>query len=399
MKLHKGDLFWDETRSDAPYERLNSDLTTDVLIIGGGMSGAMIANALTEDGREVVVIDKGIPGYGSTDGNTGIIQYNSDKSLDLMIRDFGEKRAVDFYRISLEAMKELGRIAKEFPDVGYKETHSLFLASRRHDINAMKKNFDALAAHGFPADWIDRQQLQDDFGIEAHAAIRTASDAELNPFKMVQALHTQTMKNGNQVYCETEGMEILENKDHFVITTSRGHKIRANYLILATGYAKGVVPEVEPYTQRNTTFSLVTHKIDSIWNHGDMIWDSADPYVYFRQTEDGRLIAGGLDETGTRFSSERRIAKQAKKILKKMKEYYPPLEVSVDKCWQSVFAVSNDGIPFIDRDASHPNRYFALGYGGNGTCYSVIASMFIREYLKGKVHPQAYTTAMRNRKK
>ena len=107
MKLHLGDLFWEETRTDADYLELNEDISTDILVIGGGMSGAAVSHKLTEAGFDVVVVDKGVPGYGSSDGNTGIIQYNSDKSLYEMINDCGEKHAVDFYKLSILCMDEL----------------------------------------------------------------------------------------------------------------------------------------------------------------------------------------------------------------------------------------------------------------------------------------------------
>ena len=399
MELHKGDLFWEETRSETRYMQLNRDIEAEVLIIGGGMTGALIAHALVEDGHDVAVIDKRSPGYGSSNGNTGIIQYNSDKSLDLMIDDFGKARAVDFYRISLEAMQELGRIAGKLGDVGYKSTTSLFLAASEKDLPAMRRNYEALNLYDFPAEWIDKETLKTDYRLEAEAAILTSGDAELNPFKMVQCLHEHTLENGGRVYAETESKKIKEDKDGFLITTEKNHTIRSKVLILATGYEKGVVSDVEPYTERDTTYSLVTGKVDDFWGNSEMIWDSAEPYVYFRRTEDDRIIAGGFDEKGTRFSSERKIKKTTDDIMDRMKAYFPDLKAEPEHRWQSVFAVSRDGIPFIDRDRKNPDKYFALGYGGNGTCYSVIASMFIREYLKGNTHPKAYTTAMVDRKK
>ena len=398
MKLHSGNLFWDDTIKNAEYLELQGDNDCDVTVIGGGMSGALISHALIEEGLKVVVLDKRTPGYGSSDGNTGIIQYNSDKSLDIMIEDFGEQWAVDFYRFSLLAMAELGRIARSLDlDVGYEDTQSLFLASRKKDLKAMKKNYEALKKYDFPVAWIDKETLETKYHLKAHAALKTWQDAGLNPFKMVQALHTKNLKNGGRIYRNAEALAVEENAQGFIVKTEK-HRVKCKYLVLATGYEKDVVKLAEPYAERNSTFSLVTKPIKNFWGNKEMIWDSADPYIYFRATEQDRIIAGGLDQEGEELYDQKKIDKMAKKIQKQMQAYYPALDTEIDYAWQSVFGESKDGIPFIGRYPDNPNKFYALGFGGNGTCYSVIASMIIREYIKGNTHPYAYTTDIMTRK-
>ena len=131
MKLHAGDLFWEETRDEAPYLTLEGNLDTEVLVVGGGMSGAMIANELTHAGHQVAVVDAAKPGLASSDGNTGIIQYCSDMSLDEMIGKWGQRHAVDFYTLSLEGMDMLAAMVKRVgADVGYRAGHSLYLVTQ-----------------------------------------------------------------------------------------------------------------------------------------------------------------------------------------------------------------------------------------------------------------------------
>ena len=394
MKLHLGDLFWEETRTDADYLELNEDISTDILVIGGGMSGAAVSHKLTEAGFDVVVVDKGVPGYGSSDGNTGIIQYNSDKSLYEMINDFGEKHAVDFYKLSILGMEELENVAKLLPDeVGYKSTESLFLASEKKSLKELEKNFTTLRKYGFPAEYIFQDTLADEYDLNAFGAIKTSMDAELNPFKMVQALHRDNLKKDTKVFKNTEVLNVEELKDEFIAHTSTGLKITSKKLVIATGYAEKMYPKIEKGMERNTTFSFVTEVLDDEpWGNGEMIWDNEDPYVYFRLTEDGRIIAGGRDRSGKELSDEKKIQRETDKIYKKMKSYYPKLKAKIEYRWQSVFGESKDGLPFIGQDKKNKNKYYVLGYGGNGTCYSFIASILILHYIMEKEHEYAYTT-------
>lgn len=75
------------------------------------------------------------------------------------------------------------------------------------------------------------------------------------------------------------------------------------------------------------------------------------------------------------------------------------LDVTVTHRWQSVFGESNDGLPFIGQDKDDPDLYFAFGFGGNGTCYCAMASVMMRDFLKGTPHPLSYTTAYPRAKK
>ena len=393
MKLHLGDLYWDETRKNTDYLELKEDFDIDVLVIGGGMSGALISHELGLRGFETAVIDKKIPGYGSSDGNTGIIQYHSDDSLPEMIENFGEKQAVDFYRLSIEAMKRLGEIAESLPeDTGYKKTHSLLLAAKEENTSALRENNKILNHYGFPSEYIDQETLEKDYNIHAYGALKTGSDAELNPFKMVQALHKENLKRGVKVYKNAPADKITEKENGFVIT-SGSFTINAKKLILAMGYAKDVYPNIEEALERNTTYSFVTEKIhEKLWGKEEMIWDDEDPYVYFRKLEDHRVIAGGRDEEGEKLSSVENIEKETNKIYETICSYYPNFKAKIAYRWQSVFGESKDGLPFIGRDEENKNKYYAFGYGGNGTCYSVMASMIIADFLEEKEHPLAYTT-------
>ena len=236
MELHSGELFWDMTIENPKYLNIGEDLECDVLVIGGGMSGALISNSLIKTGLDVVVVDKRTPGYGSSDGNTGIIQYNSDKSLDIMIEDFGEKWAVDFYKFSLLAMEELDKIVKSLGvDVGYKEKNSLLLCSREEDLDFVYKNYITLKKYGFPAEWIDEKSLKEKYKLMGASAIKTWKDAELNPFRMVQELHRNNLNLGGRVFKNSEVKRVVEKEVGFHVIVN-DYFIKCKHLIYATGY-------------------------------------------------------------------------------------------------------------------------------------------------------------------
>lgn len=400
MDLHKGETFWHQTGKEADYLTMNKDDKADVVIIGGGMTGAIIAYELLKDQYDVVIVDKDVPGYGSSDANTGIIQYNSDKSLYEMIEEHGVERAVDFYRLSIEGIQLLHKIAGELKeDVGYAPKNSLYLCAKEEHEPELKKMYETLRKYDFPAELVNRDDLMREYGLKAFGAMKTPLDLELNPFKWIQAIHRSNLAKSARVYKDVEAIHVIsDEKGGYIVQTGNGFQVIAKFVIYATGYAENVISEVEPLVERNSTFSVVTEVLDTFWGERALIWDSADPYLYFHSTKDNRVIAGGRDKEGMKFKSQELIDEENEKILIRIKDYFPAFKAEPYTMWQSVFGLSKDGIPFIDKRKIE-NQYFALGYGGNGTCYAAISSILIRGYLKDEVHPYAYTVALKGRLK
>jgi glycine/D-amino acid oxidase-like deaminating enzyme len=58
--------------------------------------------------------------------------------------------------------------------------------------------------------------------------------------------------------------------------------------------------------------------------------------------------------------------------------------------WTGTFGETADSLAYIGEPAQHPGVYFALGYGGNGITYSVLAAEIIRDALLGEENPSAH---------
>ena len=81
-KLRTDGSLWQHLRAPrVPYRRLTRNLQTDVLIVGAGITGAMIGETLAEAGLAVVVVDRRVPATGSTIASTALVQYEIDTPL------------------------------------------------------------------------------------------------------------------------------------------------------------------------------------------------------------------------------------------------------------------------------------------------------------------------------
>ena len=122
--LRSGRSVWQGRRAPhVAHEHLARDIKTDVLIMGAGITGAAIADALALAGMEVAVVDKRGLARGSTMASTALVQYEIDTPLITLTRKIGKEKAVRAWRRSRLAVEALAARLQElgFADVARRE--------------------------------------------------------------------------------------------------------------------------------------------------------------------------------------------------------------------------------------------------------------------------------------
>jgi glycine/D-amino acid oxidase-like deaminating enzyme len=161
MDLRTGCAFWMvKDGLLASYPPLAADLSSDVAIIGAGITGALVARELTNAGASVVVLDRRDVASGSTAASTGLLQYETDASLETLSRSVGLPGAVRIYRLGLEAIDEIERICAEVGDSsGFRRRPCLYLASTRRDARALAREHAVRASSGFDVTWLTAAEV------------------------------------------------------------------------------------------------------------------------------------------------------------------------------------------------------------------------------------------------
>src|SRR5215208_430334 len=121
--LRTGVSVWQGRRRPfVPVRRLTRDITCDLLVIGAGISGALVADMLAADGHDVCIVDRRGAFLGSTSANTALILYEIDKPLIDLARSIGTVDAMRAWRRSYQAVHALAA-----------RSRALGLALEQHD--------------------------------------------------------------------------------------------------------------------------------------------------------------------------------------------------------------------------------------------------------------------------
>lgn len=370
---------------------LDGDMDTDVVVVGGGVSGALVTDALLRAGHRVVVLDRRGLVKGSTPASTALLQFDLDKPLTHLVRSIGRARAVRAYWRSATAVDALRRRVLELGlRCSFRERDSVYLPGDLLDPSALRREADARASVGLSSRFIDADELHALTGVRRRGAIHSTGAGELDPAALVAGLWHSAAARGALLHAPAQVDDIADGPRHVTLTTGEGHRVRARYAVFATGYE--LVKLVKPRGYRViSTWAIATRpQPERLWAGRCLLWEASDPYLYVRTTLDGRVIAGGEDEE---FADEARrdalIAKKTAAIRRKLHELLPRLDTTPAQRWAGCFGQSATGMPAIGPIPGHPRCIAALGYGGNGITFSMIAAQLIQRTVSGDTDPDA----------
>lgn len=282
----------------ADYPKLEEDINTQVVIVGGGISGALAAYYLTQLNIPCAVIDARSIGLGSTCASTSLLQYEIDTPLHKLAGMTGISNAAKAYWLCKEAIDKLMAIAEKIGFSDIQKRKSLYYAAAKKDVPDLKKEFNARKKQGFRVQYLNEREVWEKTGINAPAAILSADGGATDAYMFTHHLHKYCIKKGVRVFDCSPVKKIEHKKRSVELVTENGCCIKARKVIYATGYE--VVQYIDkPIVKLLSTYATISEPLSlekPFWKNDMLLWNTASPYLYMRTTKDNRIVVGGRDE-------------------------------------------------------------------------------------------------------
>lgn len=392
MNLKSNEPFWLVKNGVInTYPSLRDNMACDVLVVGSGITGSLIAHQCVQDGFKTILIDKREIANGSSSATTSMLQYEIDIPLYKLIETIGKKGAIASYQACFKSIDQLGAICQQIKSgSGFTKKDSLYFATFKKDVNWLKKEFEARQEAGFDVKWLEADVIEKEYRLrKTHGGILSASGASVDAFMLVHELLAYNVKRGLQVFDKTELVNVVTKKTHNEGIMHTAAKVKAKKIIYCVGYESANMIK-EKFVDLLSTYAIVS-EVDTKLSkpYSDMlVWNTADPYIYLRTTDDGRFLIGGEDEDFTNPQKRNElIADKEKKLLKTFEKYFPHIPFHSDFAWAGTFGKTKDGLPYIGAHPDFRHSYFVLGFGGNGITFSVTGMEMVSDWMNGKKHP------------
>ncbi|MCG7281424.1 FAD-binding oxidoreductase [Chryseobacterium taklimakanense] len=391
MKLKTSEPFWLVKNGILEsYPSLRENIETEILIVGGGITGSLIAHQCIKEGYKTILIDKREVCNGSTSATTSMLQYEIDVPLYELTGLIGRDGAEKSYWACFDSIDDLQKVHNQVKsEAGFKKKKSLYFAALKKDVSWLKKEFEARKAAKFPVKWLEADEIEKHYQLKnTYGGILSDQGGSIDAFRLAHDILTFNHKKGLQIFDKTEITKTDYSKTGVKITTEYGNFIKAKKIIYCNGFESTEIIK-EKFVDLLSTYAIVGESSEVGMPHLEniLIWNTAEPYLYMRTTDDNRILIGGEDED---FVDARKrdalLEKKAKKLQKTLGKYIPDYDMRIDFSWGGTFGETKDGLPYIGEHPDFPGAYFVLGFGGNGITFSVIGMEMVSDFLKNKKH-------------
>lgn len=339
---------------------LTKDITTDVAIIGAGMSGILTAFLLKEKGMQSVIIDANTIASGQTQNTTAKITAQHNLIYNRLILDVGERKARQYAvanQLAIEKYNDI--ITKNGIECNFERKPAYVYTLNNKQL--LKEELRAMQTLDLDAEFVDRTTLP--FPVEG--AIKLPNQAQFHPLKFLKPLADELT-----IYENTCVHDVKEN----TLYTEHG-VVKAEHIVFATHFPFINAPGfyfVRMHQDRS--YVVAYENCDQL---DGMYIDEADNGYSFRNYGNLLLLGGAGHRTGENSAggAYEQIRKQAQQWFPNAVERYH---------WSAQDCMTLDGVPYIGRFANlERNWYVATGFNKWGMTSSMVAAMIISDMIMG----------------
>ncbi|MFS0722547.1 FAD-dependent oxidoreductase [Paenibacillus sp. 1P07SE] len=374
--------YWTASTDIPTFSTLDRDLQTDVVVVGGGITGVTAAYLLAREGVKVVLIDGGRLLNGTTAHTTAKVTAQHDLIYDELIRSEGEEKAKLFYQSQQEAL-DFVRSIVETEDIqcGWENHDAYVYTNSESQLSKLQDEYEAYQKLGIPGSFVNDIPLD----VDALGAVVMHHQAQFHPLAYLKGLLRAFTELGGQVYEETTASD-LEHNESPAVMTAAGHRIDAKHVIQATHFpyhdSLGFY-FARMHAERSYVLALKATKPYP----GGMYISAEDPKRSIRniRQSDGTeliILGGQSHKTGQgicTINHYEELQSYAKDTLELDEIAYR---------WSAQDLITGDKLPYIGQATSnHPNIYVATGFRKWGMTIGTAAALLLTDLILGRANP------------
>jgi glycine/D-amino acid oxidase-like deaminating enzyme len=374
------------TEGKQRYPSVSGNHATSVAIVGGGMTGALVAHAFASAGISTILLEASVVGLGSTAASSALLLQEPDLELTELTARYGARISRRIWQTSHESVRHLVLLLRRLRvacDLRHRD--AIYYATDARAVARLQLEYELRGRSGFDARWLGPGELRRTTGISGRGAIRTRGSAQFDPYRACVGVIAAAAAAGAQVFERSKVRHIKAERDRVRISTGEG-TVEAARVVIATGYATAQFRPLAGRFRMYRTYVLATEPIAAqdrreLGLSDVMVWDTARPYHYARWTPEHRLLLGGGDRLvrpGAR--REQQFAAAVGELRAYFEARLPAVSaIKTEFAWEGLFATTPDTLPYIGPHRLYPGHWFALGYGGNGMTFGFLAARLLLE--------------------
>jgi glycine/D-amino acid oxidase-like deaminating enzyme len=375
------------------YPRYRGDIRTDVVIVGGGLTGCAIAYAFAAAGIKPVLLEEDRIASGASAASSGLLRPDPPASFREAARRYGLRDTRILWqttrRASLDCAATLRRLGVRC-DLSAADALTVARASREAE-RPLRREYDAQRDAGLEVSWLNAAALAREAAIDGGlAGIRTRDGAQMDPYRAALGFAAAALKRGAAIFEKSAARRIRVGRRQVEIRTEAG-TIAAEAVVIATRYPPADLKGLRRHFTPELQYCVATEPLPppirrAVGKRAASIADTETPAHTLRWLKDDAvLFCGAAQPLLPDRSRAGAIEQRAWQLMYELSLVYPSISGVQPACaWDVEVARTVDGLPYIGTHRNYPRHLFALGIDPHRLGYAWLAARLLLHQFQGE---------------
>ncbi len=373
------------------YPRFKGHVDTDVVIIGGGLTGCACASSFAAAGVRVVLLEQARIGMGATGAGVGLIREEFDASFQAAASAHGLRAARLLWqtmrRASLDFAAALRRLNVR---CDLDERDLLHVARTGADAtHALRREYQARRDAGLNHSWLTAAAVARETAMDSGGAIRTRG-ASFDPYRACLGLAAHAAERGAAIYEQSAARRIRAGRKGVSLATERG-TVAAQAVVIATAAPLPDLRALRRHLDTVHAYAVVTEPLPAavrreLGRRDAALRDSAQPPHIVRWLKEDRVLVCGGDQPAVPDRGRAKtLVQRTGQLMYELSTLYPAISgAQPEWAWDFTRQQTVDGLPYIGLHRNFPRHYFALGHARHGAALSWLAARLFLRHFQGE---------------
>jgi glycine/D-amino acid oxidase-like deaminating enzyme len=379
-------------RSRVPsYPRHKGPLQSEVVVVGGGLTGCAAAYAFAAAGIEVTLVEADRIGGGATSSVAGWISEDPGVSFIEVEKLIGLRAARHAFQAWRRAALDFATLLRRLEVQCYLEPRpSLTVALTSEQGARLRKEHKARVEAGLETPALTGRVVGSEVALPAAFALRGREGATLDPYRACLGLARAAAERGAQVFERSPMTRITFNRKTADVHTDGG-KIRTRRVVVATSMPSGVFQSLARHFWFRARYLALTDTVPAkvrrnLGKRETVVRDAAEPPHVIRWLDDERLLVQGADSQAPAARlKEKVVVQRTMQLMYELSVQYPDISgIQPAYGWSVDYARTAEGLPYIGPHRNFPHQLFAFGDSSHSVTSAYLASRIMLRYHLGE---------------
>ena len=365
--LPQDQVFW--YLNEKNIQPLTANISTDILVVGGGMAGLTTAQAFKDKGYKVVLIEKNYCGAGASGKSSGFITPDSELSLFELSTMFGPEMGKKVWNLISSGVTTIENNIKKYAlECDYQKQDTLILASSARAFKKdIEKEYNNRQKDGYSSILYTQAELAQVIGSDKyHGGISYGGTFGIRAYNYCAGIKRVLQEQGVQIFEETPALSISDKK----VITPQATITAQNIIVCTDRFEPALSQSLWDKVYHVQTFLMLSAPL----SHAQvkkifpaqpfMVWDTDMIYNYYRLTGDNRLMLGGSDLLYTYMNESHNNGYVAKKLIAYAHKHFASAKLEFEYIWPGIVGISKDVFPVAGFDEKMSSVYYIAGACG-----------------------------------